>query len=243
MRIDVDKAAGSVIGYSGGASVKPPFRLDTKKDSWVQDYVRDQKIRSQIKQLQDEIAATNALPILQSELRQMFEARIQQINKFRIQQMIAHLDEVQRREKPLISALMINVLKLNGAWLDPVLINLSSSDIDEIFSQLQDGTPQKDIEKTVKQLQEKIVKLEKIIEDELSPRDRWFHRDNGLPEPYPQGCRWTPFVEVWKKVASKFEGKVDIEGYALKTPDEFAAFGLLELDRVRKLLPLRDPFK
>jgi hypothetical protein len=243
MGVDTNKLASMVIGYSGGASVKPVFRLDTTKYSWVKDYVRDQKLRSEIKHLQDEIIATNALPIRKSELKQMFEARIKQINEFRIRQLVAHLDEVQRREKPLINELMINALKLNGAWFDPVLINLSGSDMDEIFSHLQDGVLQKDIEKTAKQLQEKIVNLEKIIADELSPRDRWFHKDSGLPESYPQGCRWTPFVEVWRRVAAKFEGKVDIEGHTLKTSEEFEAFGLLELDRVRKQPPLRKPFK
>ena len=243
MRVDIDKTAGMVIGYSSGASVKPLFRLDTKNYSWVKDCVRDQKLRSEIKQLRDEITATNALPIRKSELRKMFEDRIKRINESRIQQTVTHLYEVQTREKPLINELMINVMKINGAWFDPVLINLSPSNIDEIFSQLQDGVPHKDIEKTVGQLQEKIVKLEKVIEEELSPRERWFHRDNGMPKPYPQGCRWTPFVEVWKRVVSKFEGKVDIEGCVLKTPEEFEAFGLLELDRVRKQPPLREPFK
>jgi hypothetical protein len=243
MGINIETTAGLVIGSSGGASVKHLFRIDTNTYSWVKDYVRDKKIRSEIKRLQDEIAKTNALPIHKDELRRRFEGRIEQINKSRIQQMITHLDGVQKRENPLINELMINAWKLNDALFNPVLINLAAIDIDEIFSELQDGVPQKEIDETVKQLQDKIVKLEKVIEQELSPQQRWFFRDNGDPEPYPQGCRWTPFVQTWEKVVSKFSGKVDIEGCALTSSDELAAFGLLELDRVAKRPPLRDPLE
>ena len=209
----------------------------------MRDPDRAKKIRSEIKRLQDEIAETNALPIHKDELRQMFEGRIDQINKSRIQQMITHLDGVQKRENPLINELMINFWKINGALFNPALINLAATDIDVIFSELQDGVSQKEIDETVKQLQYKIVKSEKVIEQELNPQSRWFFRDNGNPEPYPQGCRWTPFVQTWEKVASKFSGKVDIEGCALTNTDEIAAFGLLGLDRVAKRPPLRDPLE
>ena len=173
----------------------------------------------------------------------MFEDRIKQINQFRIQQMTTHLDGVQNRKEPLINEIMINTWKFDGALINPAPIKLAATEMDEIFSELQDGTPQKEIDKTVKQLQGKIVELEKTIEQELSPRERWFFRDDGQPEPYPQGCRWTPFVQTWEKVASRFSGKVDIEGQAITSPNEIAAFGLLELDRVAKRLPLRDPIE
>lgn len=241
MKPDVNKFASAVISNSGGASVKPFFRLDTIKYSWIKDYRRDQKIRADIKKLQDEIAAINVYPIAKGELREMFEARIKQINKFRLEQLITHLDQVQKREAYLLNENSINERKINGAWLDPMLINLTLDDIDHIFSQLQEGVVNKEIEKNVRELQGEIVKLEKIIEDELSPRERWFHRDNGLPLPYPQGCRWTPFVETWQLVAAKFNDKVDIEGCRLKTPAEFAAYGLLGLDRLPKQQPLREP--
>ena len=243
MKINIETTAGLVIGSSGGAAVKHLFRIDTNTYSWVKDYVRDKKLRSEIKHLQNKIAETKALPIHKDELRQKFEGRIEQINQFRRQQMITHLDGVQKRENPLISELMINSWKLNGALFNPVLINLAAADIDEIFSELQDGTSQKEIDETVKQLQGEIMELEKVIEKELSPQSRWFFRDNGDPEPYPHGCRWTPFVQTWEKVASSFSGKVDIEGCVITSPDEYAAFGLLELDRVPKRMPLRDPLE
>jgi len=243
MRSDIKNAADWVLRSSGGAAIKHLFGLDTKSYSWVKDYVRDKKIRTEIKQLQDEIVKTNALPIHKGGLRLMFETRIKQINQFRIQQMVTHLDEVQKRDRPLINENMINAWKLNGALFNPVLINLSSNDIDKIFSQLQAGVPQEDIEKTAIQLREKITGLETTIDQELSPRERWFHREDGRAHPYPQGCRWRPFVETWEKVVSRFDGNVDIEGHALKTSDEFAAYGLLELGNARKVTPLREPLE
>lgn len=243
MRINIERTAGLVIGHSGGADVKHLFRLDTNNYSWVKYYVRDKKIRLEIQNLQDKIAETKALPIHKSELRQTFESRIHQINQFRKQQMITHLDSVQTRQEPLINENMINSWKLNGALLNPAPIDLSEKDIDGIFSELQDGMPQKEIDKTVKQLQGKIVELEKVIEQELSPQERWFFRDNGQAEPYPHGCRWTPFVQVWERVAARFSGKVDIEGQAITSPNELAAYGLLELDRVAKREPLRAPIE
>ena len=143
----------------------------------------------------------------------------------------------------MFNELSINEWKVNGAWINPVIINLSSSDIDNIFSQLQDGVQDGKINNTVKKLQYKILELEKIIKDELSPRERWYHRATGLPEPYPKGCRWKSFIEVWKKVAAKFNDKVDVEGYRLKTHKEFEVYGLLGLERLRKLPPLREPYK
>lgn len=243
MRINVEKTAGLVIGHSGGADVKSLFRLDTNRYSWVKYFVRDKKIRSEIQNLQDKIAETKAFPIHKDELRHLFEGRVKQINQFRKQQMIAHLDGVQKRENHLMNENSINSWQLNGALLNPVLINLAVTDIDEIFSELEDGMPQKEIDKTVKQLQSKIVGLEKVIEQELSPQERWFFRDNGQAVPYPQGCRWTPFVQVWERVAARFSCRVDVEGCAMASPDEIAAYGLLGLDRLVKRPPLRDPIE
>ena len=59
MRINVEKTAGMVIGTSGGAAVKRLFGIDTNTYSWVKYYVRDKKIRSKIKRLQDKITETN----------------------------------------------------------------------------------------------------------------------------------------------------------------------------------------
>ena len=116
-----------------------------------------------------------------------------------------------------------------------------SEPMKEIFSELPDGVKQKDIDETVEQCQKEIQKIEGFLAKELSPQGRWFHRENGDPFPYPKGCRWTPFVEAWRKVSSRFMGEVDIEGYALKTDSEHKAYFLLGLNKEKKIEPLRKP--
>ena len=234
---DIDRIANSVLSNTGGAAVKRHFRTY----AWVKDYVYDQKIREEIKRLQEKIVETGALPIHKDELESRFKARVEEINTFRIQQLKDHLASVQKREDPLFTELILDNKKINGTRMLPFFMNFSPTQIETIFSELPDGVSQKDIEKSVSELQKKILKLEDVLSKELSPQKRWYYRDDGVPVPYPQGCRWTAFVEVWKKVLSRFEGRVDIEGSALETPEEHGAFGLLGLDRVMKITPLRKP--
>lgn len=231
----------SRVFSTGGAAIKHAFRLNVITYAWVKDYVRDQNTREEIKRLQDKIVETRALLIHKDELRETFKERIEQINAFRIQQLKDHLTDVQKRQDLLFTELILDNKKINGARMLPFFMNFSPTQIETIFSELPDGVSQKDIEKSVSELQKKILKLEDVLSKELSPQDRWFYHDTGTSEPYPQGCRWTLFVNVWKKVVSRFEGKVDIEGYALKTPEEFEAFGLLNLDSVMKITPLTKP--
>lgn len=238
---EIDSLARMVTSNTGGAAVKYHFDLDTRTYAWVKDYVRDQKIREEIKLLQEKIVKTRGLPIHKEELENRFKARVEEINAFRIQQFKDHLASVQIRKERLVDELFLESTLINGARMVPHLIAFSQKEIDTIFSELQDGARQKDIEKTVTGLEKKISKLQEVLSQELSPRERWYHSDDGLPEPYPEGCRWTAFVEAWKKVVSRFEGKVDIEGSAPGTPEEHEAFGLLGLDRVMKFPPLREP--
>lgn len=243
MKIDVDKFAGMVTGSSGGAAILQNFGLDTTTYAWVKYYVRDKKMREEIQSHQQRIIDAQAQLIDKEELKRMFLDRVDKLNDIRIQQLIEHLGGVQKRERPLLNENMLGSIKILGTHLMPCFMEFTSEDTERIFSNLPEGAKQKDIDSEVKSLQKKIRELEEVISKELSPRDRWFHRDNGIPEPYPQGCRWTPFVEVWRKVAARFEGGVDIEGYSLKTSSGVAAFGLLGLDRVRKIMPLREPIK
>ena len=237
---DVDKLTSMVLS-TGGAAITHGFRLDTGTYAWVKDYVRDQKTREEIRRLQEEIAKTRALPIHKDELREMFQERVEQVNAFRIRQLKDHLADVQKRQDPLFSELILDYKKINGARIVPFFMDFSPAETETLFSELPDGVRQKDIEKSVLELQQEIRKLEDILSNELSPQGRWFYRDTGVPEPYPRGCRWSLFVNVWKKVLSRFEGKVNIEGYALKTPEACEAFGLLGLDRVTKITPLMKP--
>lgn len=224
-----------------GRAVKRSFGLDTRTYDWVKHFVRDQKIRGEIKSLQDKIIETRALPIHRDELRKMFEARVEGINAFRITQFSDHLAEVQERQRQLFNQAMLGNLLFSEARMVQNAISFSPADLDEIFSPLPQGVRQADIEATVADLQKKIQKLEKVLTDELSPQSRWYYRDNGVPEPYPNGCRWSLFVKVWKDVVRRINGAANIEGHKPETPEEFEAYGLLELERVRRVEPLRKP--
>jgi hypothetical protein len=234
--------AGKVVGYTGGAAIKRIFGLDTRTYGWVEDFVRDESCRKKIETLKQKIAEAQALPIHKDELRNMFDDQVKKVNSFRIAQLKANLSDFQSRRERIIDELYMDNRLILGAKPYPFLMSFSAEDLEKIFSDLPEGAKQKDIDKTVSRYQAKIKELETVIKSELSPPGRWFHKDNGAPIPYPQGCRWTPFVETWRKVAARFDGKVNIEGEALKAPEEFAAYHLLDLDRVTKLPPLKTPY-
>ena len=238
---NIDKLAKAVLGSPGGAAIKQHFRLDTINYAWVKDYVRDKRTREDIQALQQKIVDNRALPIHKEELKRRFEKLVKNVNEFRIQQLRDHLGMVQKREVPLLNEFSIGEIKVGEVRLLPFFMEFSPADIEEIFFELPEGVTTKDIEKKESEFQGKILKLENVISEELSPQSRWFHRDNGIPEPYPNGCRWTAFVNTWEKVARRFDGKVDIQGHALKTEAESEAYYLLELEKLYKLEPLRNP--
>ena len=240
--LDFDGAIGKVLGSSGQISFKRRYRIDVEKYSWVKDYIHDQKIRKEIERLQKEITATQGSFIDRDELRVMFEAGLKQVKQDFLELLKNHLLEAQSRVWPVIAGLhpygvIPDQLSLMSATL------VSSEEIKDIIAELPVGVKSKEIERTVEGNKKQIAKLNETIDKELSPQERWFYFDTGKPASYPTGCRWTKFVEGWKKVVSRFDGKVDIEGCALVTEDEFAAFNMLELDKVHKLTPLRTPWK
>lgn len=235
---DIEKLAGSVIEFKDHVSIKHGFRLDTNTFEWVKPYLRDKKIRTEIKQLQQEIVEARNYPIHRDELREMFKARISQINSFRMQQIREHLSNVQQRipDEPLITENMLEHRKFGGVRIQPYLIKFTDEQLDDIFSELPEGVPQKEIEKQVSACQIRISELEKeLTADELNPRTRWIFRDDGINIPYPKGCRWTAFVSVWEMVAKRFRGNVNIEGYPLTTQAETDAFFMLGLNSVHKV--------
>jgi hypothetical protein len=241
---DPVRLAGRVLSSSSGAAIKHVFGLDVSSYAWVKDYVRDQKTREEIKSLQEKIVETRALPIHRDEIKKMFEARVEQINAFRIRQFRDHLASVQERQTQLFNeGILGSTLQFSGTRMVQNAISFSPTEMDEIFSALREGIRQEDIGASVSDLQKEIRKLEEVLSRELSPQSRWFYHDNGMPEPYPGGCRWSLFVDVWKKVVSRFDGKVNIEGHVPETPEEFAAYGLLELDRVPRRTPLGKPIQ
>lgn len=242
MDLDFDRAISEVLRSGGQVSFKRKYRLDVEGYSWVKDFVRDQKIRREIEGLQGEITATQKSLIDRDELRAMFEAGVEQTRRNFLELLKNHLLEAQRRDCPVIGGLHSFGVISNKFHLMTVSL-ASSEDIKDIIKALPVGVKRKEVEKTVEGIRKQIAKLNETIDKDLSPQERWFYFDTGKPMPYPGGCRWSKFVEGWKKVLTRFDGKADIEGCALVTEDEFAAFHMLELDKVRKLTPLRKPWQ
>jgi hypothetical protein len=242
LRLDFDEAIKNVLSSGGRVSFKRKYQLDVDKYSWVKDYVRDQNTRKEIKSLQEKITATQRSLIDRDELRAMFEVGVEQTRQNFLELLKNNLSKAQRRECGVIGGLHEYGVISNSLHLMSVTL-VSSEDIKDIIAGLPDGVKHKKIEEDVEALKGEITKLNSVIEKELSPKDRWVYDDRGNPSSYPNGCRWTKFVEGWKKVVARFDGKVDIEGCALVTKDEFTAFHMLELNRVHKWTPLRKPWK
>jgi len=240
--VDFDGAIRDVLSSGGQVHFKKQYNLDVNNYSWVADYMRDKKLRKEIKRLQKEITTTQQSLIDRDELRAMFEAGIEQVRRDFLELLKEHLTKAQRRKEPIVGGLhSFGVISNRLPMMSLQLV--SSEEIGDIIAGLPVGITCKEIEKTVEGLRAQIAKHNETIEKELSPHERWFYSDQGEPLRYPGGCRWTKFVEGWKMVVARFDGKVDIEGCALKTDDEFAAFHMLELDNVLKLTPLRKPWK
>jgi len=105
---------------------------------------------------------------------------------------------------------------------------------------MPDGIKSGVIDNQIKEIRRRIEELKNKIDTELSPRERWYHRDNGFPEPYPMGCRWTKYVDTWKQIARRFNAPVNING-CVCSPEETAAYTALEIGSEMKLTPLSDP--
>jgi len=223
-------------------SFKRRYRIDVDKYSWVGNYARDRKTRKEIKSLKEKITATQQSLIDRDELRVMFEAGVKQTRETFLKLLKTNLARAQSHE----SGVMTAFYEYGNIPTELPLLALSlvsGEEIADAIASLPEGVKREKVGKDIEALKGEITKLSNVIEKELSPKDRWFYDDRGNPLPYPAGCRWSKFVEGWKKVVARFDGKVDIEGCALKTEDEFAAFHMLELDRVPKLTPLRTPWE
>jgi len=239
--VDFDRAIKEVLASGGQVSFKHSYRLDVVNYSWIKNYVRDQKLRQEIEQLKKKITKTQNSPIDKIELQSMFEAAVLQTRQNFLELLKNNLSKAQKRECGVIGGLheygnIASELPLMAVTL------VSSEDIKDIIAALPPGIKQKEIEKTIEGIKKQIAEREAIIEKELSPKDRWFYDDRGNPRPYPND-RWCKFVGGWKTVVARFDGKVDIEGFALVTEDEFAAYHMLELEKVYKLTPLRAPWQ
>ena len=220
-------------GPSTLASIKHRYRVDVNKYEWLDLYLRDKKLREEINSLREEKKKIINSPIHRDELRETFKNKLKKDHSEMISSIRDHFASVQKREE----------------WLAPLkiapelLLDLKDREINEIFSQLPDGVKQEEIQTSVITIEQKISKLEEKIRLELSPHRRWFYDQEGNPFPYPAGCRWTIFVEDWKKVVSRYNGEASIEGAAITSPEEKTAYYALGLDQVWRITPLREPKK
>jgi len=233
--LDTFDAVKSVLGGGGSPQIKGIYGVDTQKYDWVESYLRDIKIREEIKRLQGEKSQIEASPIHKEELRKSFEETLAQAREAWAGQIREIIVNKQRRFLGASDFVTILTAKLKQP---PIL---SSKEIDSFFSPLPDGVRQSEIEKSVQGVEDQIKQLRDKIEKELSPQWRWVHFDSGQPMHYPGGCRWTTFVQDWRKVVSRFQGNVNIEGFLCESEEEKVAFFALGLDKVRKVTPLREP--
>ena len=227
--------AARVLGNTGGAAVKMAFKIDTINFSWVDAYLRDKAIRNKIQALRDDIQKALKSLINRDELKTMFTSALAGIESDRLAWFVENLKAVQIRTDAMVSSYILR----GRNYIPPT--SLSKKDVDAIFMQLPEGVKQADIDADVSRLREKIKDLEMVIANELCPPGRWIYRDDGKPEPYPQGCRWTQYVICWEKVVTRFEGPVSAEGDAIKTDSEMTAYVALGLDKVGRMPPLRTP--
>ena len=242
LTLDFDHAIKEVLSSGGQVTFKRRYRIDVENYSWVKDFMKDQRLRREIDELKAKITATQRSLIHKDEVGAMFRAGLEQLKRDFLEFIMDKLSKAQRHECGVIVGfheygVISNKLPLMALTL------ISAEEIEDIVSVLPEGVKREKVAKDVDALKKQIAEREETIKNELSPADRWIYSDTGKPIPYPQGCRWSKFVEGWRKVLARFDGKVDIEGCALVTGDEVAAFHMLELEKVRKLTPLRDPWK
>jgi len=130
---------------------------------------------------------------------------------------------------------MVNSDIVRGKTSYTPRVDLSKSDIDNIFTQLPEGVTQAAIDAEIDKLQKEIIGIETIINNELSPPERWIYRDDGKRIPYPQGCRWTQFVDAWKIIVRRYDGPVNINGSPIDDDREMIAYKALGLDNLQKV--------
>lgn len=233
MKDTADLIKGILTSNSWSTSnIKKVYGIDLVNYSWVDSYLRDKEFRSKIISLEKEIPNIESLPIHRDELKVNFMEALKQINGMMLNQIKGHLSNVQQRKTGLMGSESIQSLCI----VHP--LNLNEKEIDRLFSELPEGIKKNEIVKRVKTTTSEIDRLSEIIKNELSPKERWIHYENGNPQPYPEGCLWTRFVNDWKMVVSRFNGNVNINGCALESEAEATAFFALKMDKVYKREPL-----
>ncbi|MDP1991961.1 MAG: hypothetical protein Q8K00_13175 [Syntrophales bacterium] len=237
MRDTSDQINGILTSQTYSTStIKSVYGIDLVTYPWVDSYLKDKEIRAKIINLEKEIPKIEALPIHKDELKTSFREALNQINGMMLNQIKSHLLKVQAGETALIGPENVHSLRL----VYP-MGNLTEEEMSALFAEFPEGVKHADIVARVKTNRAEINRLKGKIEDELSPQERWVHYETGFPMPYPDGCLWTKVVTDWGKIASRFDGNVNINGCALESDAETTAFFALGMDKVRKREPLKKP--
>ena len=237
---DIEKMSKEALAYAF-SGIKHLFKLDTVSYAWVKDFVKDQDAREKIEAIRKSIQATDKLPLHREELKQMFLSRIDSINRFRVDQIASHLKNVQNHQDLLFTEAMLDNRKFLGAFMQLYMISFSDEVIENIFSQIPAGTPQKERQDAISRAEAEIKRLNKLLKTELNIPERFVYSKDGKPFGYPQGCRWWAFYQVWRRVAVRFSGPVDIEGTAIENQLEMDAYISLGLDKLQKVTPVEKP--
>lgn len=227
------QTVSAVLGTDAIVYVRGGFGLDTLKYSWVEDFIRDKTIRTEIERLEQQIREVAGQPRHKDEVQNMFKNWLQQRRMEGVESIKGLLLAVQNRERLFNSDFTKILIEISA-------VDFTSGITKELFSSMPDGIKSGVIDNRIKEIRRRIEELKNKIDSELSPRERWYHRDNGFPEPYPMGCRWTKFVDTWKQIARRFNAPVNINA-CVCSPEEAAAYTALEIGSLMKLPPVRDP--
>lgn len=241
----IERELGNILGHSGGiTSFSLGFNKELLSLDWVDDYIEDKKLQDEIDTLEKSIMETRTNKISKDELRAWLEDAMQKYRKFQLEQLQILMKELQNRELPFFSfADKIGAHKILGGDIHPYVFSLTNKEKDAIFAGLEGGMTVQEIDSTIKENQARIDQLKAVRKEKFSPRSRWIYKDTGEALPYPNGCRWTIYVKLWKLVAGRFEGVVDNIGYKVTSDKMLTAYIKLGLDKQRKRQPAMTSFE
>jgi len=217
------------------------FGVDTARYDWVRLYLRDKQARHEIEVLEEKIRETEALPASREELKAEFNSLLETLKAQKRERIKGALRAAQEHNVPPAVIEPITVHNTPSMLIPFLDLDFTKKEIDSFFAELPEGVTRAKKEERISQCRREIEGLRREIAEELSPPERWIYKPDGKPLPYPRGCRWTAFVDTWRKVAARYNGPVNIEGYSIERDIEMEAYTALGLGDVAKLPPLREP--
>jgi hypothetical protein len=241
---EINKYAEKILNHFGEMYTHHlGFNKELNNLEWVDKYVEDRKIQDEIDQLEKAIKEANACKISKKELRAWLDSSMKKYREFQLEQLKILMKQLQDREIPFFAfSNKIGGPKILGGDIHPYLFSLTDDEMDHIFKNLADGLTVQEQEAFIKENQARIDHLKAVREEKYSPQSRWIYKDTGEALPYPDGCRWTIYAEVWKRIAPRFRQVVDVTGHKATTQRVFDAYVKLGLHELKKSEPPMDPF-